>query len=409
MAQSRKAMPPAILRKIFGPSKALLAGISFFGQLSTASPPVVSLPLASAQPGESVILPLRFETDENVSGVQFDMEWNSEAVNLMAVASDAARVSGKNIFQRDLSPGRKRFLVIGLNKNAVQGQLLADLFANFSDRTEAGSYRLKLSNIVVTDAVGKISYASGSDGEITVTAGNAGTKLKIGGIRNGGSLESGAISPGEALVIFGSGIGPDVDQVSDPGPSSLSIGSTTVLIDGSPAPLLYASTNQINALVPFDVAGKELVQLQVLKDSQSIATVSVPVAPAAPSIFTLTSDGVGPGAILNQDVTVNTVDNPAGRGSIVSLFATGIGQLDPPAQDGQAASNDLQRALLPVSVQVGGVDAEVLYAGSAPSLVSGVVQVNCRIPENLEPGPSVPVVVAAGAAKSQSGVTLSIR
>jgi len=184
---------------------------------------------------------------------------------------------------------------------------------------------------------------------------------------------------------------------------------TAVLFGATPAPLIYTGINQVNLVVPFEISGAEATQLRVLIGSQVIAELSLPVASASPALFTQTASGVGPGAILNQDSTINSPLNPAERGSIVSLFATGAGQTDPPGRNGELSAPPLPKPLLPISVQIGGLDAEILYAGAAPGLIAGVIQVNCRIPASLPPGPAVPVTLFAGSARSPAGVTLSVR
>ena len=58
---------------------------------------------------------------------------------------------------------------------------------------------------------------------------------------------------------------------------------------------------------------------------------------------------------------------------------------------------------------VGSQKAEVLYAGGAPGMVQGIVQVNLRIPASSETGPTVPLTVSVGESGSQAGITLAIR
>ncbi len=187
------------------------------------------------------------------------------------------------------------------------------------------------------------------------------------------------------------------------------LAGTSVFFDGTASPLLYAAANQINAIVPYAVFGEASTHIHVLRGGQEIADLISPVAAAAPAIFTLEPGGVGPGAILNQDLTVNTPLNPAPRGSIAVLFATGAGQTDPPGTDGLIAIESWPKPQLPVSVQIGGLDAEILYSGAAPTLIAGVLQVNCRIPAEVVPGFTVPVVLKVGSAESPRGVTLSVR
>jgi uncharacterized protein (TIGR03437 family) len=187
------------------------------------------------------------------------------------------------------------------------------------------------------------------------------------------------------------------------------LADTRVLFDSIPAPLLYVHSGQISAVVPYAVAGSVQTRLQVEYRGARSDPVALRVAASAPGIFTLDSSGRGPGAILNQDTTVNSSVNPAERGSVVSVFATGEGEVAPQVPDGILASvTVLPRPRLPVRVTIGGAAAEVLYAGASPGLVVGLLQVNARIPPETPSG-TVPVVLTVGEESSQSGVTMAIR
>ena len=105
---------------------------------------------------------------------------------------------------------------------------------------------------------------------------------------------------------------------------------------------------------------------------------------------------------------MNSSANPAGKGSIVMLFATGAGQTNPPGVDGKITQDDLAQPKLFVEVSIGGQSADVRYAGNAPGLVAGALQVNARIPENVSAG-ATNVVLSVGGVPSQSGVTLAVR
>jgi len=61
-----------------------------------------------------------------------------------------------------------------------------------------------------------------------------------------------------------------------------------------------------------------------------------------------------------------------------------------------------------VTVSIGGQPAQVLYAGAAPGLVAGVMQVNVRIPDGIGTG-VVPVILQVGGAASPTGVTLNVQ
>jgi uncharacterized protein (TIGR03437 family) len=182
-----------------------------------------------------------------------------------------------------------------------------------------------------------------------------------------------------------------------------------VLFDGAPSPVLYANENQINVVAPFAIAQEAVTKMQVILQGQKIADVSLSVGAVAPGLFTLDGSGIGPGAILNQDSTINTPLNPADKGSVVVLYATGSGQTSPPGVDGQIARVPLPIPVLPVSVEIGGIAAKVLYAGAAPGFVEGLLQVNCLVPIQIASGDSVPVVLKTGTSSSQQGVTIAVK
>jgi uncharacterized protein (TIGR03437 family) len=133
------------------------------------------------------------------------------------------------------------------------------------------------------------------------------------------------------------------------------------------------------------------------------------MAAASPAIFTRDSSGKGQAAIRNQDTSVNSASNPAARGALISLWATGEGLTEPAGIDGKLGGEVLPKPRLPVSVRVGGLEAQVLYAGGAPGMVAGVIQVNVRIPEAVLPGSAVPILLQAGGFSSPSGVTVAVQ
>jgi uncharacterized protein (TIGR03437 family) len=166
-----------------------------------------------------------------------------------------------------------------------------------------------------------------------------------------------------------------------------------VLFDGVPAPLLYVQQNQINLVVPYAVSGSTTA---IKLEDHGVLTnaVDFPVAPASPAIFGVAGFYQPTYAIRNRDGTQNSQLNPAAVGSMVSIYGTGVGQLSPPGVDGRIASAPLGMPVLPPAVWINGVSAEVAYAGEAPGLVSGVAQINVRVPDfpGGFPGPSSLVI-----------------
>ena len=145
------------------------------------------------------------------------------------------------------------------------------------------------------------------------------------------------------------------------------LGGVRVLFDGIAAPMIYASATLVSAIVPYAVAGKRTTRLQVEYQGATSSGFDLPVADSAPGIFTMAASGRGQGAILNQDYSVNSTANPAGRGSFVMIYATGEGQTDPVGVDGLLTGATLRKPLQPVSVTIGGQQADVLTGLMRPA------------------------------------------
>ncbi|MEO8660382.1 MAG: hypothetical protein ABI693_18070 [Bryobacteraceae bacterium] len=221
----------------------------------------------------------------------------------------------------------------------------------------------------------------------------------VAAVVNAASLRPAEVSPGEVVSIFGFLLDTAVESVED----------LRVTFDGIPAPIVYAQSGQINAIVPFGIAGRESSTL-VVTTKNAWHTTPVPVAAATPAIFTLDASGAGPGAIVNADGTVNSAANPALRGSVVSVYATGTGLLVPTVTDGEIIALDSPPMLaLPATVTIGGVAATVKYQGAAPGLIAGVTQINVEIPMTANAGASLPIRLAVGGRTSRNGVTLAIQ
>lgn len=212
---------------------------------------------------------------------------------------------------------------------------------------------------------------------------------------NAASGASGAIAPGEILALSGISVGPRpaVSLATSVVPTTL--GPTTVTINGTPAPVLYTQADQTNVIVPWGLTGSTAI-IQVTSGTTVAQPLQVPMAAAAPGLFTSS----GAALAWNQDGTLNSSSNAAAAGSVVVLYATGLGQTDPPGEDGSRYSSlVLAETVAPVTATVGGKAATVIYAGSAPAQIAGVMQVEVVIPAGAGTG-SVPVVVSAAGASS---------
>ena len=200
-------------------------------------------------------------------------------------------------------------------------------------------------------------------------------------VANAASYAAAPIAPGEIVALFGPDIGPGAPstlQVVN-GVVSSSLAGVQVRFGGIPAPLLYVSQNQINAIVPFGIAGQKSVTIDAVNGGTNLPEITLPVAPSATGIFTLDGSGSGLAAVRNQDGSINSSSNPARLGSIIAVFLTGAGMMTPTPVDGSFGEGKT-KPILPVSATLNSLPLETTYSGDAPTLVQGAVQVNCRLP-----------------------------
>lgn len=384
--------------------------IGCFILLTPAWSAEISLASYSANAGSSVPAAISFAAQgAAVSAVQLDLEYDSSVMGLVLLLAQSAKDSQKLLYTADLGANKKRIIVIGPNSNLLYSDTLINTFLNLKTTAPAGTYPLKVSQVICSDPGGRSVAVTGINGSIVVQASAAVTSIRQEGVLNGASLRPGPVAPGEIITLIGSSIGPAISATNQGNSIATVLGGTRLLFNDIAAPLLYASSGQINAVVPFGVSGTS-AKLVIETKGQKSAELTLPVASAMPGIFTLDSSGSGPGAILNGDSSVNTPANPAICGSVVSLFVTGAGQMNPPGIDAQLGDGSaLGSPVLPVSVQVGTATAELLYAGTAPGLVSGALQVNFRIPDSIGPSFGAPVSIQIGSVSSQTGVTIAIK
>ncbi|HUB78915.1 MAG TPA: glycosyl hydrolase [Bryobacteraceae bacterium] len=244
---------------------------------------------------------------------------------------------------------------------------------------------------------------------------NAQPALPAGGVVNAASYTAGAVAPGEIVSLFGSGLGPAQGanlEFTYPTLVSNSLAGVHVLFDGVPATIAYASTGQVNAVVPYGVAGHSATQLEVEYLGAVSAPLTIPVTAVSPALFTSESSGTGQGAILNlTGLPVNSAANPAARGAWVAIFGTGMGVTAPASTDGLLSTPPYGQlpAGVNVTVTMGGIPCQTNYVGAAPGLVSGALQINAQVPAGVTPAPDVPVVVTIGGVSSQNGVTMAVK
>jgi len=292
------------------------------------------------------------------------------------------------------------WLVVTPSSGATPATLTASIVAA---RVVPGQHKASIT-ITAADPVARPAIV-----DVTLNVSSSGIAVQT--VLHAGTLAPTPVAPGLIVTLTGTGLGPATAVVAKPtaaGAYETRLSDVRVLFDDVPAPLLYVQSGQINAIVPYSIYGRATTRIQVESGSSYSVPVELRVVDSVPGIFSLESGGRGQGAIVNSDGTINSSTNASVRGSVISVYATGEGQTDPQGQDGRVIVTDLRRPLLKVTAKIGGLPAEVLYAGSAPQQVSGMLQVNLRIPVDVEPG-SVPIEIQVGTAASQQGVTVAVR
>jgi len=232
--------------------------------------------------------------------------------------------------------------------------------------------------------------------------------LSISVVGNSASGQTGLIAPGELVSLFGSGMGPAAGVVGTPTSNiyPTTLAGTTVYFNGAAAPVLYASATQVNVIAPFEMNTNSAAQVVVNYQGQISQTRTAATSAAAPGVFTLNGSGSGAVLAVNlADSSVNDANHPALAGSSVLLYLTGAGQTNPPGTNGHVAAVPLPQPTFPVTATIGGKAVTPSYAGAAPGIVEGVLQINLQIPSGLTAG-AVPIQLAVGGVNTQSGTTI---
>jgi uncharacterized protein (TIGR03437 family) len=235
--------------------------------------------------------------------------------------------------------------------------------------------------------------------------------INSGGIVNALSLKGGAVAPGEMISIFGSNLGPPILSTYSPNNNSVPqvLGNVTVYFNQYAGRVAAAVSGQINVFVPYEVVDFTAVEIIVDIDGARSPAVTVPVTASFFGLATADASGHGQGAILNQDGSYNGKASPASRGSIVTLFGTGEGLSTPLLPDGALTiATPFSVPVAPVAVAIGGITADLLYAGAAPFLPAGVLQVNVRIPDDAPTG-DIAITVSIGGVPTSQQVTCAVK
>ena len=272
-----------------------------------AFPATLSIANQTANQGQTVVAPILFAAGgDTIAALQFDLQWDPMIAVQVAPGITAGQ-GFKVFYPATQAPGVLRCLIVGANQNVLGDGAVLQLFIAAGSGAFPGAAQVNLTNVVASDAAGV---------PVTVDPASATVQIQSGGtlgfpaqsILNAASLLSGPVAPGEVITLL---------DLAPPSP--------TVLFNGVSAPVLYSGTGQINAIVPFGLDLSGPVDVRIASQNVTVAEQSIPVAPAAPALFTQTGTGAGPAAALNQDLTGNSFSNPATAESILVVYGTGFG------------------------------------------------------------------------------------
>jgi uncharacterized protein (TIGR03437 family) len=275
------------------------------------------------------------------------------------------------------------------------GEFLMAVNATGSQQVYAALYPIgAIAAALAVDSSGLV-HVAGSSAFVSAIAPTGPPSGNIFAFENAfGAAFTAQISPAEVIAIYGPGIGPAAAVSAAPvnGIYPTTLVGISVAINGGNIPILYVSANQINAIVPMELATSATATVHVTDGKVASLDYPISIVPSSPGAFA---------QVLNQDGTINSQSNPAHGGSIVTFYATGWQPSFPSLSDGQNATvaqdacNGACQASAtaynyvticlgfcfakPAITVIASITATVLYGGAAPGLVAGISQFNVQL------------------------------
>ena len=223
----------------------------------------------------------------------------------------------------------------------------------------------------------------------------------------GGVKQVAPLARGQIFSVFGTRLATG-RSFADRVPLPRSLAGVTAKLAGTDVPLFFSDTGQLNAQIPFELPSGGTFPLVITMGGLGSTPELITLTNTQPGIFTVAQSGSGPGVITDEPGTLIDTANPAQRGQVVIVYATGLGPTNPTVPTGEATPfGMLARAVDGVTVAVGGVPATVDFAGLTPGFV-GLYQVNVRIPDNAPLGDEVELFLEQNQIRSNT-VTLVIQ
>jgi uncharacterized protein (TIGR03437 family) len=233
-----------------------------------------------------------------------------------------------------------------------------------------------------------------------------------------------SVAAGSLTSVFGVDLSPETASAGAiPLPTELGGSFVEMGPDNVRVPLIYVSPGQINLQIPPSTpVGVQQLSVRLIETDELIGGGLVGVASARPGLFTLSQNGVGFAVAVNQDGKFNTPENPAPRGSVITLYGTGQGPTNPVIPAGEAPPGGVLANTTAVPKQtaveclqpnamcvvMANKIAETQFSGLAPNFV-GLWQLNVKVPaeEDFLGGPQVEIKVVVNQVTTNDNVFIS--
>jgi uncharacterized protein (TIGR03437 family) len=276
----------------------------------------------------------------------------------------------------------------------------------YADSSSFGTWWIAIENNSSDSRSGYFNSAT-----LNLTGTNVATPtIRANTILNAANLRSGAIAPGQILAIAGVALGPTTPMAAPAGTLPTTLGGTTVTFNGTAVPIGFTSSPLVIVQAPMNLTPGTPVSVQVNSSNGVGNTAQVNVYDTAPGIFTAQQGGQGPVKAINaSNNMLNTMATPAAKGSYITVYATGLGTVNPAVAAGQVtpASPVSPITKTDIAASIGGVPAAVTFAGLAPGL-RGYYQVNIQVPQGAASG-AQELIISTGGNPSQSGATVYVQ
>ena len=212
------------------------------------------------------------------------------------------------------------------------------------------------------------------------------------------------IAQGSIFIVKGANLAPAATELQNvPLNTTLNGVSARVTVNGTSTDVLwyYVTPGQLGGILPSRTpAGNGTITVTTAAGTSAPAAIRV--VPSAIGILTLSGTGSGRAAVFDAQNAFLSEQNSTRAGDVIQLFGSGVGPVSGDESTVQAQS-DLTS--IPVTAEVGGVAATVVYRGR--TIYPGLDQINIVIPGGVTPGCAVPLSLRTGTYSSNS-VTIPV-